>query len=167
MGLNGRLYRRLVRWACPVLIFLIVRGGFILTHNESLNDDPDAYRVIAETLARTGVFGLPESDGEARPTAFRPPLYPWMLSWLVDGTGKLQNFPIAILQPAARWADDRTDVGHRPPFVIQRGRNNCGRIGADRSDSAVAIRPCDDRDHGHGVGGDGLVVVGGEDLPTS
>lgn len=69
----------------------------MMTHHESLQEDPDAYRVIAETLARTGVFGLPVDAGEARPTAFRPPLYPWLLAWLVDGSGRLSNLSVAVL----------------------------------------------------------------------
>ncbi len=96
--MNGRARTRLIFWACLAAVVLIVRGGFMLTHYESLQDDPDAYRVIAETLARTGVFGLPVGTEEARPTAFRPPLYPWLLSWLVDGAGTLSNPSVAILQ---------------------------------------------------------------------
>jgi hypothetical protein len=53
---------------------------------DGIQADPDAYRAIAVTLQQTGTFGLLEADGTARPTAFRPPLYPWLLSWLVrDG----------------------------------------------------------------------------------
>lgn len=89
---------RVVLWLSLALMVVIVRGGFMLSHFESLRDDPDAYRVIAETLARTGVFGVPVGVEDARPTAFRPPLYPWLLSWLVDGTGHLSNFAVAILQ---------------------------------------------------------------------
>ncbi|TWT95148.1 ArnT family glycosyltransferase [Neorhodopirellula pilleata] len=80
-----------------VLLVLIVRGGLLLTRVDGLSDDPDAYRVIAETLARTGVFGLPVGDEGVKPTAFRPPLYPWVLSFLTDSDGRLINFPVAIL----------------------------------------------------------------------
>ena len=58
--------------------------------------DPDAYRAIAETVATTGVYGLTDPQGRGQPTAFRPPLYPWLLSWLtVDG--RLPSVAVAIL----------------------------------------------------------------------
>ncbi len=85
-------------WLFLVIIVVVVRGGFIIARSHALSDDPDAYRVIAETLSSTGVFGLPVGDGEARPTTFRPPLYPWLLSWFVGADGKLSNLPPAILQ---------------------------------------------------------------------
>jgi hypothetical protein len=43
--------------------------------------DPDAYRAIADSLSQRGVFGLIAPSGEVVPTAFRPPLYPFVLSW--------------------------------------------------------------------------------------
>ncbi|MFG0261902.1 MAG: hypothetical protein ACF788_05890, partial [Novipirellula sp. JB048] len=74
--------------------------------------DPDAYRVIAETLSETGTFGLPTASQTraasdrgapelgatmvARPTAFRPPLYPYLLSWLTP-QGKLHPLLIGAL----------------------------------------------------------------------
>ncbi len=85
-----------------LIAIVIVRGGFLLTQSDNLNDDPDAYRVIAETLAETGVFGLPiggeSGNMQARATAFRPPLYPWLLSWFVDDSGSLSNRAVAGLQ---------------------------------------------------------------------
>ena len=66
---------------------------------DALDADPDAYRAIAETLSSTGVFGLSESapGGElvANPTAFRPPLYPYLLSWLTS-EHKLQSVWVAV-----------------------------------------------------------------------
>ncbi|MCG8651653.1 MAG: glycosyltransferase family 39 protein, partial [Pirellulales bacterium] len=63
---------------------------------ESLSADPDTYRAIAETLADRGVFGLTTADGQVRPTAFRPPLYPYLLSWITtDRT--LGNLAVAVL----------------------------------------------------------------------
>lgn len=98
MDLKKADRNRLMLWLGLALMFVIVRGGFMLSHSESLRDDPDAYRIIAETLSRTGVFGLPVGVDDARSTAFRPPLYPWLLSWLVDGSGHLSNLAVAILQ---------------------------------------------------------------------
>lgn len=83
-----------------LLAVLAVRGGFLIARSDGLSEDPDAYRVIAETLSSTGVFGLPVTPGngkvDARATAFRPPLYPWLLSWMVGPAGKLANLPVAI-----------------------------------------------------------------------
>lgn len=66
--------------------------------SEGLRDDPDAYARLASVWARTGVFGL---EGEAaeppRPTAYRPPLYPWLLSWLAYGEGQVPIFSVAGL----------------------------------------------------------------------
>lgn len=49
-----------------------------------LDSDPDAYRAIAETIGQSGVFGLTSPSGIPRPIAFRPPLYPWLLSLSVS-----------------------------------------------------------------------------------
>lgn len=57
--------------------------------------DPDSYIRLAENLSRSGVYGFEASPseeadsplrgnwttGHVTPTAFRPPLYPWLLSW--------------------------------------------------------------------------------------
>jgi len=58
-----------------------------------LNEDRDAYREIAENLATYRVYGLGK-DGEPRPTAYRPPLYPVMLAKLA-GEG-LQVTPVRV-----------------------------------------------------------------------
>jgi len=64
---------------------------------ESLSEDPDAYRVLAQTVATQGVFGLSDGVSPATPTAFRPPLYPWLLSRLVNADGVLANGAVAGL----------------------------------------------------------------------
>lgn len=79
-----------------LLIAMLIRGLVIVDQIENFNDDPDAYRIIAVTLAETGTFGLPAGDS-ARPTAFRPPLYPWILSWCVDDSGRLSNSSVGVL----------------------------------------------------------------------
>ncbi|XZE54359.1 hypothetical protein SH139x_000319 [Planctomycetaceae bacterium SH139] len=83
--------------AWPLLVVvggaaLLVRGLLLLVSLAGygpfgdFSDDPDSYRLIAETLAQHGTFGIPGEGGNVDPTAFRPPLYPWLLSWLVrDG----------------------------------------------------------------------------------
>lgn len=60
----------------------IVRAAMLWGGWDNLRDDPDAYTAMSQTLARTGVFGLTTADGTPTPTAFRPPLYPAILSGL-------------------------------------------------------------------------------------
>ncbi|MEM7558817.1 MAG: hypothetical protein AAF394_06810, partial [Planctomycetota bacterium] len=71
-----------------IFVAVIARGVVIGFAGDSLQQDPDSYRVLAETWAETGTFGfLDEGTEEPRPTAFRPPLYPWLLSWFVGADG--------------------------------------------------------------------------------
>ncbi|QDS91393.1 hypothetical protein FF011L_01220 [Roseimaritima multifibrata] len=67
-----------------LLVALVIRGGILVSRVDSLQADVDGYRWIAETLAEYQVFGVAGEEGNVRATAFRPPLYPWMLSWLVS-----------------------------------------------------------------------------------
>ncbi len=73
-----------------IAITIAIRGAVVFSNLDSFSEDPDAYRVIAETISKTGVLGLPnhQADGSitGRPTAFRPPLYPFLLSWLVTSS---------------------------------------------------------------------------------
>ena len=75
------------------LIGLLIRGGVCLSNLSRFSSDPDAYRAIAQTLADTGVYGLVGTDGEVRATAFRPPLYPYLLSWITTD-GKLHELSL-------------------------------------------------------------------------
>ncbi len=79
-----------------VLLALLVRGFVCFRDVDQYSADPDAYRVIAETLAKTGVYGMTSASGKTRATAYRPPLYPYVLSRLVPG-GKLSLYAIAAL----------------------------------------------------------------------
>lgn len=69
-----------------LLIFAIAIRAVVLWFGAAdMNSDPDSYARIATTLAKTGTFGF-EGESGPSPTAFRPPLYPWLLSWfVVDG----------------------------------------------------------------------------------
>ena len=78
------------------LLALLIRGGVAFSSLHRLNADPDAYRSIGETLASTGVYGIAGTDGDARPTAFRPPLYPYVLSWMAKD-GQLPSISVALL----------------------------------------------------------------------
>lgn len=77
------------RYRLFMAIFLLgslARLAVNLLRSEPFAGDPDAYRSLAETLGSTGVFGLTTASGDVIPTAFRPPLYPYLLSWLLhDG----------------------------------------------------------------------------------
>jgi hypothetical protein len=76
-----------------LLVFtLVVRGGVLWAMRANLQQDPDAYREIAENLLRHGEFALgkdePTGDQPLRPTAYRPPLYPVVLSNLPAADGQ-------------------------------------------------------------------------------
>ncbi len=69
------------------LVALALRGGVAFASIDRFGADPDAYRAIAETLIHHGVFGLAGANDQPQPTAFRPPLYPYVLSWTTTGAG--------------------------------------------------------------------------------
>jgi 4-amino-4-deoxy-L-arabinose transferase-like glycosyltransferase len=79
-------------WVVLLVISACVRGGTIVATHARLQADPDAYRQIAQGWLATGVMTLdvPLDQAEVRlqhatPTAYRPPLYPWLLTWLARG----------------------------------------------------------------------------------
>lgn len=78
-----------------LVLVLFVRIGAGFAGWNSLHEDPDAYARLAISLADYGVFGF-ASDVEPPPTAFRPPLYPWLLSWLVSDS-KLPPMNVFLL----------------------------------------------------------------------
>jgi hypothetical protein len=61
-----------------LLLALLIRGGLLLMTPGALLDDTDGYRRLAANLVEQGTFGAGD-----RPTAFRPPLYPLLLSGCV------------------------------------------------------------------------------------
>ena len=69
-----------------LLLILILAGGLriavVSIQSEQLQQDRDAYIAIAENLAAGHGFSSSKrtSEQEIRPTAFRPPLYPCLLS---------------------------------------------------------------------------------------
>ena len=70
-----------------LLAALLIRGSILWALRDNLEQDPDAYREIAENVLRHGEFALgrnepetPRGDKDHRPTAYRPPLYPLVLS---------------------------------------------------------------------------------------
>lgn len=73
-------------------IALILRGGFIACSLPSFSADPDSYRAFANQLQTRGEYARVGSDGIPFLSAFRPPLYPFVLA--ITGT---TNERIAIL----------------------------------------------------------------------
>lgn len=88
------------RWLLFTLIFGgLVRLIFLYLFRDNLSADPDAYRQIAEAIVNEGVYGQRFGDGPLQPTAFRPPLYPLLLTFFV-WQGTLSLKAVAILH----WA---------------------------------------------------------------
>jgi hypothetical protein len=71
-----------------LILALIVRGGVLWSMRDNLEVDPDAYREIAENLLRHGEFALGKTTDQPTPTAYRPPLYPVVLSNLPAADGE-------------------------------------------------------------------------------
>ncbi len=85
-GYRATFLRSHIGIAAVVTVAIALRVVAFMLLPDSLDADPDAYRQIAVSLSQTGTFGLVDAQGIAHPTAFRPPLYPWLLSWFVAGT---------------------------------------------------------------------------------
>ena len=81
-----------------LLVFAVVlRVGVLWAMRENLNADPDAYREIAENVLGHGTYGLGK-DGMPTPTAYRPPLYPLLLSTLPATDGRhVSVWKVALL----------------------------------------------------------------------
>ena len=74
-----------------LLLALLIRGGLLLVVPDALVEDPDGYRQLAENLVEHGTFG----KGDA-PTAYRPPLYPLLLTGCV-ALGEYGRVAIGVL----------------------------------------------------------------------
>lgn len=89
-------------WWFVIVLSLVIRGAVAVARIDSFDADPDAYRAIAEVFARQGVYGrlvrgdAPQASAakgsgrpsavQVAPTAYRPPLYPLLLSPLVGSS---------------------------------------------------------------------------------
>jgi len=76
----------------------VLRAAVLWTAWDDLDRDIDGYRELAVNLRQAGVFGWtdPHVSSRVRATAFRPPLYPLVLSlFVVDG--QLSPASVAIL----------------------------------------------------------------------
>lgn len=81
-SLTNRRFEIVVLLAMTVLVRVIV----LVVFADNLQDDPDAYRALAAGIREDGIFGVKTDDGPTIPTAYRPPLYPIVLSCLVGFT---------------------------------------------------------------------------------
>ncbi len=79
--------------ACGIRIAAV---GFSMS---SLEQDNDAYARLAINWATSQTYGHEDVAGYIHPTAYRPPLYPWILSWLVYD-GRLNITAVAALHAA-------------------------------------------------------------------
>ncbi|MCY2989129.1 MAG: glycosyltransferase family 39 protein [Planctomycetota bacterium] len=80
-------------WRIGLLALAVaIRGGLLWGETDRLQADPDSYRQLALAVQDHGVFGYPagptdSSEGQTiRPTAYRPPLYPLVLTMVGWGT---------------------------------------------------------------------------------
>ncbi|MGI9471865.1 MAG: hypothetical protein ACR2NZ_10055, partial [Rubripirellula sp.] len=138
---------QVVRWV-GLLVFalaLLLRAGICVNGMSRFTEDPDAYRAIAETIGNTGVYGLTGESGTTIATAYRPPLYPWVLSWLLDD-GQLTNQAVAMLHALlgaiAAWftflaAVSMFDVRGQGSVPVSRRR----LVGAATAAILVAVDP--------------------------
>ena len=78
------------------LATLLLRGMVCYARFDNFVDDPDRYAAIATTIHDSGVFGIQLDSGGQKPTAFRPPLYPYLLS-LFSRLGSLDLTLVAVL----------------------------------------------------------------------
>lgn len=81
------------RWVLSLglLAVAVVRVVAIALGWGSLESDPDAYRALAATWHDTGVLGRLSADGVPTPSAYRPPLYPWLISWFSSSAAELED----------------------------------------------------------------------------
>lgn len=71
--------------AFPIILTataFLIRFLFGWITSDALDADPDAYKRLAWTWAQSGTYGLLNQDQTVTPTAYRPPLYPWVLHWI-------------------------------------------------------------------------------------
>lgn len=66
---------------CGCALFL--RAAVLVAGFSAFDQDPDSYARLAINWANSGTLGIETPEGTVRPTAYRPPFYPWLLSWFV------------------------------------------------------------------------------------
>jgi hypothetical protein len=89
---SPKLSRAVLLLAIAVLGLLsILRISVLFLSRDAFLEDPDAYRSLAVGLKASGIYGN-SVDTPIKPTAFRPPLYPWLLSFGVDQENRSLSF---------------------------------------------------------------------------
>ena len=121
-----------------LLATLAIRATALWVQRANLDQDPDAYREIAENLLRHGEFALGHGENDFRPTAYRPPLYPLVLSNLSTADGRELSRPKVatlhlILGLATVWLTWLT-----ARCLVGPGRRTAGP--APRVDDALAVQ---------------------------
>ena len=81
---------------CLIACAALLRVGAVTARWSHLSEDPDAYRLIAENLVQRGVFSRSPDHSPPTPTAFRPPLYPLVLT-ATAWQGKVTPLGVAVL----------------------------------------------------------------------
>jgi hypothetical protein len=84
------------RWWVVAIVCGVIRLLALIATPDRFEQDTDAYWVLAKSWNETGTFGLVQLDGTPKPTAFRPPLYPWLLSWFA-GTETINRLALSII----------------------------------------------------------------------
>jgi 4-amino-4-deoxy-L-arabinose transferase-like glycosyltransferase len=84
--------------AAVLFLAIAVRAVVLWGGAEGLQQDVDKYRVLAENLRTTGVYGWIDAKdpSQVRPTRFRPPLYPLILAVFVS-EGTLSLVAVGLL----------------------------------------------------------------------
>lgn len=93
-GMNRKVKFKYV-FAMVMVFAGAVRLAVLVLGWDTLSEDPDSYARLAINWANSGTFGI-ETDTGVAPRAYRPPLYPWLLSWLVSNS-ELSRMGIVVL----------------------------------------------------------------------
>ena len=139
-----------------VLLVIIVRGGFAIAMLDNLDADPDAYGLIARGIAAGGGVSTINPAGQTQPTAFRPPAYPWLLSWSVRD-GELWRPGVAGLHVALAAATAALTFLVTERLTDRRGSLVRRGVGDHRAVAAVVVDLDNDRDARGHVGHRGVV----------
>jgi len=95
METRGQIGRLRTMGHGNVLVLLLLTAVFravVLLWPGAFTTDPDSYQRVAQNLASRGIFAL---NGE--PTAYRPPLYPVVLSGIMRAMGPGWRIGVAVL----------------------------------------------------------------------
>ncbi|MGQ0635753.1 MAG: hypothetical protein ACT4QC_14150 [Planctomycetaceae bacterium] len=89
--------------ALVVTLAIAARGLALWRFGDTLQSDPDAYRVVAKSIVAGNGFGFADDFSFGSPTAYRPPLYPCLLAllaWVCGGDMALASQAAGLAQLA-------------------------------------------------------------------